>query len=628
MENKGLNIFNSSAILADPQTATDEDYERIESIIGHEYFHNWSGDRVTLEKWFDLTLKEGLTVFRDQEFTSDMNSRYTKRIDDVTKMRTIQFKEDAGAMAHPIRPASVGSIENFYTATVYDKGAEVIRMIHTMLGEKDFRKGTDLYFDRHDGQAVGTEDFVQAMEDASGKDLSQFEKTWYNQAGTPTLDVKDSYDPVTKEYKLTVKQSTPPTPGQPTKEPFHIPIRMGLLDSKGNDIPLQLDKSQKDLLTNGDILNLKEDETTFVFKNVPEKPVPSLLRNWSAPVKLNYDYSRDSLKFLMAKDNDGFNRWEAGQALGVDVLKELVKSHQNGESKKVDPRLIKAYSEVLQDKTIDPALAARAILLPGANYLSEHYPDGKVDIDKIFAAHKQAREEIGKALEPALLNRYNESRTTENRPYEWNKEDAGQRAIKNTALSYLVAGNPDKYLGLAIRQFDNSNNMTDTQASLKLILNYADDKTCAEKLNKFYEKHKGNPLATNKWLSSQALADRPNVLDNVKTLSKHEAYDAKNPNCVRSLVGGFVGNTLHFNKKDGSGYKFLADEVIRIDKFNPMLAAKLCTNLSSPHRLDEKRQNLIKEQLERIRDNVKSNNVKEIVTKTLSLIEEKQVKQS
>ena len=628
MENKGINIFNSSAILADPQTATNSRYEYVQGTLGHEYLHNWTGNRVTVQKWFDLTSKEGLTVFRDQEFTSDLNSRGAKRIDDVTYMRTSQFPEDAGAMAHPIRPASVGSIENFYTPTVYQKGAEVVRMIHTMLGEKDFRKGMDLYFDRHDGQAVTTEDFIKAMEDASGKDFSQFEKTWYNQAGTPTLDVKDDYNAETKEYRLTIKQSTPPTPGQPTKEPFHIPIRLGLLDSKGNDMTLQLDNSQADLLTNGDTLNLKEGETTFVFKNVPEKPIPSLLRNWSAPVKLNYDYNRDDLTFLMAKDNDGFNRWEAGQKLGIDILKEMVEANQNGKPRKVDDHLIKAFQGVLEDKELDPALTARTLMLPSASYLSELYPDGKVNIDAILAARKQAKKEIGKALEPMLLKRFNESRSTENRAYEWNKENAGQQAIKNTVLNYLVTANPEKYLNLAIEQFDRANNMTDSRAALGIILDHADEKTRTEKLNSFYQKNKDNRLAIDQWFADQAFADRPDVLDNVKTLLKHEAYDAKNPNCVRSLVGGFASNTKHFHNIDGSGYKFLANQIIEIDKFNPMLAAGLSKRLSTPHRFDNKRQELIKEQLERIRDNVNSNNVKEIVSKSLDLLSAKQTERT
>lgn len=624
MENKGLNIFNSSAILADPKTATDGRYEYVQAVIGHEYFHNWSGDRITLQKWFDLTLKEGFTVFRDSEFTSDLNSRGVKRIDDVTEMRTVQFAEDAGAMAHPIRPASVGSIENFYTPTVYEKGAEVIRMIHTLLGEEAFRKGSDLYFSRHDGQAVSTEDFIQAMEDASGVDLSHFERTWYNQAGTPVLDVTDAYDPKTKEYRLTLKQSTPPTPGQPVKEPFHIPIRIGLLDSKGNDIPLKLEASQAHLLTNKDVLNLKEAETTFLFQNVPEKPIPSLLRNWSAPVKLNCNYSRDDLMFLMANDNDGFNRWEAGQKLGVAVLKELVEAHQKGKTPKVDPRLIQAFKGILKDKNLDPALAARTLALPSTSYLAELYPDGKVDIDAIHAARNQAKKVIGKSLKRLFLKQFHASRSTESRPYEWNAKDVGGRAIKNVALAYLVAANPEKYLPLATAQFDLNHNMTDVRSALGHILNNDDEKARRAKLDEFYQEHKSNPLAINQWLTDQAMADWPDVLDQVKALLKHEAYAPKNPNSVRSLVGAFASNAVHFHKKDGSGYKFLADQILEIDKFNPMLAAGIAKRLATPHRFDKARQALIKAELERILENAKSKNVREIASKSLELLAAKQ----
>ncbi|MBY0403652.1 MAG: aminopeptidase N, partial [Cyanobacteria bacterium] len=497
MENKGLNIFNSSAILADPKTATDTRYEYVQAVLGHEYFHNWSGNRVTCRDWFQLSLKEGFTVFRDAEFTSDLNSRTVKRIDDVVGMRTSQFPEDAGAMAHPIRPASVGSIENFYTATVYSKGAEVIRMIHTLLGEENFRKGTDLYFERHDGQAVTTEDFIKAMEDASGQDLSQFQKTWYNQAGTPTVEAKDAYDPEKKEYRLTLKQSTPPTPGQPTKEPFHIPVRIGLLNAQGQDMPLQLESSQAHLLTHGDVLHLKAPETTFIFQNVSEKPTPSILRNWSAPVKLDYNYSRDALTFLMAKDTDGFNRYEAGQKLGIEVLKELVSAVQAGESKPVDPRLIQAFQSVLEDTALDPALAARALSLPSLTYLAELYPDGKVDVDAIDAARKQARTTIGKALEPLFLQRFNSSRTTESKPYAWNVKDVGERAMKRTALAYLMAANPEAYVGLAIEQVDLNHNITDVRAGMGHIIDEAPATVRDAKLNAFYQEHQANPLAIN-----------------------------------------------------------------------------------------------------------------------------------
>ncbi len=630
MENKGLNIYNSSAILADPSTATDTRYKFIEAVIGHEYFHNWSGDRVTCRDWFQLSLKEGLTVFRDSEFTSDMNSRPVKRIEDVVDIRTRQFPEDAGAMAHPIRPASVGSIENFYTSTVYEKGAEVIRMIHTLMGGQDgFRQGTDLYFERHDGQAVTTEDFVKAMEDASGLDLSQFQKTWYNQAGTPTLAITDRYDPHTKEYALTIKQSTPATPEKKVKDPFHIPIRLGLLDSKGQDIPLVLKNSGEVSLTHRDILNLTKNQATFVFKNVPEKPVPSLLRNWSAPVKLNYDYTRDELTFLMANDNDGFNRWEAGQKLGEMVLKEQVVAIQKGEPIPVDPRLIDAFKRVLGDKALDPALVASTLALPSLTYLLELYPAGQVDIDAIYEARKKTRQAIGQDLESTLLERFNASRSTENRPYTWNKEDAGERAVKNTMLAYLIAGNPNKHLPLAIEQLDRHHNITDDRSAIGHLINHADEATRQEKLNQVYQAHKENAQIIDQWFTDQAIADRDDVLTQVKALTSHEAYmepDPKeaskmrkttNPNRVRSLVGGFTVNKIYFHKKDGSGYQFVADQIIAIDKFNPMLAAGLAKSFSSAHKFDSARQTLMIQQLERIQKHVESGNVKEIVGKTL-----------
>lgn len=622
MENKGLNIFNSSAVLADPKTATDMRYEYVEAVVAHEYFHNWSGNRVTLQKWFDLTLKEGFTVFRDSEFTADLNSRAVKRIEDVTAMRTRQFPEDASAMAHPIRPASVGSIENFYTPTVYEKGAEVIRMIHTLLGEALFRQGSDLYFKRHDGQAVTTEDFIQAMADASHMDLRQFERSWYNQAGTPTLDITDEYDPQKQEYRLTIQQSTPSTAAQPVKEPFHIPVRVGLLDAQGNDMPLKL--AADNLLTNGDVLNLKENKMTFVFNQVPEKPVPSLLRNWSAPVKLNYDYSREQLTFLMAADNDGFNRWEAGQKLGVIVLQELVKAHQHSTIKTVDSQLIEAFRKVLQDKNIDPALVASTLALPSTSYLAELYPDGQVDVDALHAARKHAKQAIGLALESSFLELYNTSRSTEKRPYAWNVKDAGERSIKNMALSYLMAANPVEHLQLATTQFDLNHNMTDVRAALSHILDHAKGEVCKNRLEAFYQEHQENPLAINQWFQDQALADHTDILTTVQSLLKHKAYDAKNPNSVRSLVGAFASNTIHFHNKDGSGYKFLAEQIIEIDKFNPSLAAGLTKRLSTPHRFDKTRQELIKAQLNYLHDHIASNNVKEIVRKSLALLSDKQ----
>jgi len=624
MENKGLNIFNASAALADPKTATDARYGVVQDVIAHEATHNWRGNRVTIKNWFQVCLKEGLTTFTEQEFSTDMTAPTpaVKRIEDVIGMRSAQFPEDASAMAHPIRPSSVGSIENFYTPTVYEKGSEVIRMIKTLVGPEHFRKAMDLYFARYDGQAITTEDFIQVFEEISGIDLSQFERTWYNQAGTPTLSITDRYEPEKQEYRLTIRQSTPATPGQLTKEPFHIPIRVGLIDQQGNDMPLQIDPSQAKCLSNGDVLNLQQTETTFVFKNVKEKPVPSLLRNWSAPVKLNYKYSRQQLGFLMMHDSDGFNRWEAGQALAVDVLKELVSAYRSGASAEVDAQLIESYGKILADRTLNPALAAMTIQLPTTSYLAELYPDGQVDIDAIHYAVKQTGEAIGKALESILLLRFNENRSSETRPYSWNKQDVAERALKNMSLSYLVKGNPEKYLPFAITQFDQNHNMTDVRSALRIILDHATPEIYQAKLDAFYQEHQNNPLAMNLWLTDQAQADRPEVLSQVNSLLRHPCYHAKNPNAVRTLIGGFASNLVHFHQKDGAGYQFLAEQIISTDKFNPSLAAGLSKRLATPHRFDRHRQALIKNQLENIQANTLSNPVQEIVSKTLAVLSE------
>ena len=625
MENKGLNIFNASAILADPKTATDAKYLYVEAVIAHEYFHNWSGDRVTLRDWFQLSLKEGFTVFREQEFTADYNSRAVKRIEDVDDMRSIQFPEDAGAMAHPIRPASVGSIDNFFTMTIYDKGSEVIRMMHTMLGEEAFRKGTDIYFERHDGQAVTTEDFVQAMRDgakAAGKpiDLNQFEKTWYNQAGTPTLDVTDEYDAVAKVYKITISQSTPATPNQDKKEPFHIPIRIGLLGKDGKDLPLNIDKSQADLLTNGDILNLKDAKTTFIFCDVPEKPLPSLLRDWSAPVKLNYNYSLQDLSFLMAHDSDGFNRWDSAQQLAIKVLKSMIADYKNGTEMKVDQSLINAFKAVLLDESLDKSLAAKTLKLPSIGYITGLYPDGEVDIDAITSARKKVRQVIGKSLEPELAKRFKDNRTTEQRPYQWTGADVGERAIKNISLSYLTAGNPEKYLPSAIRQLDLGHNILDVRCASEQVLEYADEKTRNAKMEELYQACRDNQLAVNQWFADQAGANRPDVLNSVKSLMKHEAYNHENADCIRMLIGSFAANSAAFHKKDGSGYEFVASQIIDVDKFNPEAAARLTKSFATANKYDPERIELIHAQLDRILAEATSSNVKEIASNSLKML--------
>lgn len=618
MENKGLNIFNSTAILADPMTATDARYEYVQAVVGHEYFHNWSGNRVTCRDWFQLSLKEGLTVFRDAEFTADLNSRAVKRIDDVVDMRSVQFPEDASAMAHPIRPASVGSIENFYTPTVYEKGSEVIRMMHVMLGETVFRHGCDMYFDRHDGQAVTTEDFVQAMQDAAnaaglGLDLSQFEHTWYNQAGTPVLTVTDAYDAASQTYKLTIAQATPPTPNQPEKQPFHIPVRLGLLNRKGEDMPLVSD----DVM--GDVLHLRQAKQLFEFKQVAERPLPSLLRGWSAPVKLQYDYTRAQLAFLMAHDADGFNRWDAGQQLMTVLLKEQVTAYQQGVSVAVDRGVIDAFAAILAQKDADKALMARSLTLPSASYLAELYPDGHVDVDAIDYARKMLRQTIGQHLQPQFVEWFRGCQRTESHPYQWNMLDAGERAMKNTALAYLVAADADKYLSLALAQVATKHNITDMRSALGHVLNHADEATCQAVLDDFYQVHRHNPLVINQWFSDQAMADKVMVLNNVQNLLGHPSYDAKNPNAIRSLVGAFASNLVHFHRKDGEGYRFLAEQIVAIDRFNPMAAAGLTKRLATPQKYDHLRQQKMKDALEQVVNGASSRNTLEIARKSLAL---------
>ncbi len=435
MENKGLNIFNSSCVLAKAETATDAAHQRVEGVVAHEYFHNWSGNRVTCRDWFQLSLKEGFTVFRDQEFSADMNSRTVKRVEDVAFLRTNQFAEDAGPMAHPVRPDSFIEISNFYTLTVYEKGSEVVRMIHTLLGAEGFRKGTDLYFQRHDGQAVTCDDFVKAMEDANGVDLTQF-KRWYSQSGTPRLAVEGEYDAAAQRYTLTVRQSCPPTPGQTSKQPFVIPLELGLLDGQGHELPLRLEGEA--VAQGGNrVLAVTEAEQPFAFVGVPEKPLPSLLRGFSAPVKLSFPYDRDQLLFLMQHDSDGFNRWEAGQQLSVQVLQELIGQHQRGEQLVLDPRLIEAYRTLLADEALDQAMVAEMLSLPSEAYLTEI--SEVADVDAIHAAREFARQRIGEALFEPLWQRYQANRKhSRDTAYLAEASHIARRSLQNIALSYLI----------------------------------------------------------------------------------------------------------------------------------------------------------------------------------------------
>ncbi len=594
MENKSLNVFNTKYILAKPETATDQDFLGIEAVVAHEYFHNWTGNRVTCRDWFQLSLKEGLTVFRDQEFSSDMNSRAVKRIADVQRLRTVQFPEDSGAMAHPVRPDSYVEINNFYTPTVYDKGSEVIRMIHTLLGPQGFRKGMDLYFERHDGQAVTCDDFVAAMADASGVDLTQF-KRWYRQAGTPELDVTGAYDGASKTYRLTVRQTVPPTPGQPVKEPMHIPLVMGLLGPDGADLPLRL-KGEESAAGTSRTLHVTETEQTFEFVDVPARPVPSLLRGFSAPVKLRADLTDGDLTFLMANDSDAFNRWEAGQTLATRLLLSLVADRQAGRELALPQSFIDAVGAVLKDADQDPAFAAQALVLPTESYLGTQME--VIDPDAIHAVREFARRRLAEALRPGWLETYR--RNAGNEPFSVDAAAIGRRALKNLCLAYLMALEDEEALGLCLGQYHGAQAMTDVMASLQFLSN-ADAPEREEAVAGFYERWKGEALVVDKWFGVQATSYRPDTLERVTALLSHPAFEIRNPNKVYALIGGFAGgNPVRFHDTSGAGYRFLADQVLRLDPMNPQVAARLMGPFSRLRRYDGQRRALMKAELERI----------------------------
>ena len=608
MENKGLNIFNTSCVLAHPKTTTDAAFQRVEGVVAHEYFHNWSGNRVTCRDWFQLSLKEGFTVFRDAEFSADMNSRTVKRVEDVSLLRTAQFAEDAGPMAHPIRPASFIEISNFYTLTIYEKGAEVVRMIHTLLGPEQFRAGSDLYFERHDGQAVTTDDFVQAMEDASGRDLSQF-RLWYSQAGTPELKITDEYDPQAHRYVLHVAQSCPATPGQESKEPMHIPLAMGLLDPEGNDM----------LLANGDttlVLDVTEAEQSFTFENIQARPVPSLLRGFSAPVKLHYPYQRDELVFLMANDSDGFSRWDAAQKLAVDIMQALVHDYQNDVVLKLDSRLVDAYRAVLENSALDKAMVAKVLSLPTEAYLSELAT--VIDVEAIHHVRNFVRKELALALEEVLLSVYEANNT--GGEYSPDAASIARRSLKNLCLSYLVATNEARYVALAEEQYAEADNMTDQSAALSIVAHSRFKQTAHKLLERFYDQWQDEALVVNQWFAIQATNPEPGTLADVEALMQHPAFDMKNPNKLRSLLGGFCGqNAINFHMADGSGYRFLGDRILELNKQNPQVASRMLTPLTRWKKYDEARQQLMKAQLQRILDSGElSKDVYEVVSKSLA----------
>lgn len=614
MENKGLNIFNSACVLASQETATDHDYHTIQSIVAHEYFHNWSGNRVTCRDWFQLSLKEGFTVFRDQTFSADMHSAAVQRIDDVNQLRTMQFAEDAGPMAHPVRPASFIEISNFYTVTIYEKGAEVVGMIKTIVGAEGFRKGTDLYFDRHDGQAVTTDDFVKAIEDANNVDLSQF-KRWYSQAGTPVVSVQGRYHQFNQTYTLTLTQSCPATPGQATKQPFHIPFALGLLDQNGASLPLQLEGEDSAFDSDTRVLSLTETTQHFTFINIESEPVPSLLRGFSAPIKLNVERSNDQLALLMAEDSDSFNRWDAGQTLLINVLLDLIADVQAGRQLNVPHMLIEQMSKVLADADNDPALVAKMLTLPTENYLAAQRQPA--DVDAIHSARTFLKETLANQLKAEFSELY--SMLSVKIPYEFNAEQMARRSLKNTCLSYLMATNDPMQTQRCLKQMKQADNMTDMISGLGLLVDHAGPER-EHALRAFYEQWQHDRQVVDKWLSVQAQSSLPDTLIKVKGLIKHPAFSIKNPNNVRALIGQFCrNNPINFHNKDGSGYTFLAEQIIALDKLNPQVASRQLGAFNSWRQYDDHRQGLMKQALTTIasQDGL-SPDVYEVVTKYLA----------
>ena len=619
MENKSLNVFNSRLVLASPETASDFDYNRIEGVIGHEYFHNWTGNRVTCRDWFQLSLKEGLTVFRDQEFSSFMNSAPVKRIDDVMIVRSRQFAEDAGPMAHPVRPASYMKIDNFYTLTVYDKGAEVIRMYHTLLGEEGFRKGMDLYFKRHDGQAVTTDDFYKAMEDANETSLGNF-KLWYKQAGTPTLKVSTVYNEAAKTFTLNCSQELPKTPdSDEEKSPQLIPIKVGLVGPDGEDLPLtSVEDGSGSVSEIGQattfVLRMTEMSQSFTFKDIAVKPVPSVLRNFSAPVKLVIEQSNEDLKFLLANDSDEFNKWEAGQRLVTRLILDLLKSYEKGEDMQMDDSITEAFASVLMDDSLDKEFRAYAMELPSTEELADKID--KADPVNVYRVRSFVLRSLAAGMKDKLLQVYNANNVKG--PYKPDREGKSRRAIRNVALSYLgkLGGKDAEVMALLNTSFKEATNMTDQMAALGAICgNPGQDRDNA--LKSFYDQWSNEPLVILKWLGLQAGSNIEGNLKVMKELLDLPAFDIKNPNKVYSLIGGFTRSAVNYHAADGSGYEFLADIVIKLDKLNPQVAARMVGPFTKYKKYDEGRQTHIRGQLQRILDSKPCENVYEIVFKSL-----------
>ncbi|HFD12844.1 MAG TPA: aminopeptidase N, partial [Crenotrichaceae bacterium] len=609
MENKGLNIFNTQFVLARPDTATDSDYEHIEGVIGHEYFHNWTGNRITCRDWFQLSLKEGLTVFRDQQFSADQTSQAVKRINDVNGLRTRQFAEDAGPLAHPVRPDSYIEINNFYTSTVYEKGAEVVRMIHTLVGTFGFRAGTDLYFQRHDGEAVTTDDFVKCMEDANQVDLTQF-RLWYDQAGTPELTMDTEYDAVQQRFIINFKQQCKPTPGQPTKQAFHIPVRLALFGEDGQAIKLHQDEAQIENAAAETLLEIKAKTSTFCFYHVKSKPVVSVLRGFSAPVRINLQQSLDDLVFLAQNDTDTFNRWSAIQNLSSQVIIGLSEEPD----RPVPGQLLKTFKTIISQDWDDLAYLATLLTLPSEQYLSSLTT--VINPDGIHHARNAVQQQLAVQLQQQLFNHYQQA--VERETNEISNQAAAQRKLKNVCLNYLATLQTRESNELCVKQFEHAGNMTDELAALAAITFHSHPQR-KNYLDQFYRKWQSEPLVIDKWFSLQATSPLENTLETVEALTRHADFNLNTPNRVRSLVSAFaVNNPLHFHQTNGAGYLFLMRQVQQLDKINPQIAARIVIPLTQWQRHTQQRQNQMKQALQTLLSRTDiSRDLYEIVSKSL-----------
>jgi len=608
MENKGLNIFNTSCVLADEKTATDDNFSLVEGVIAHEYFHNWTGNRVTCRDWFQLTLKEGLTVFRDQEFSADCNSRPVKRIQDVIALRSAQFAEDAGPTSHPIKPKSYIEINNFYTSTIYNKGAEVIRMIQTLIGKNAFRKGIDKYFELFDGQAVTTDDFIHAMELASGMDLKEF-SAWYHQSGTPELEVKFAHNTDTREFVVEVYQHNKATADQKEKRPLCFPLEIGFIGLNGKEVSLKCD--QERLVDGRKIINVSKEFERFVFHDATQKVIPSLNRQYSAPIKIEAPYTREEQLFMMTYDRDDFNRWDASQELAMDLILGQVEILSLKNEIEVDKGFIKAFGEILEDANLDLALKSKTLTMPSEELLGQRQEI--IDFDGNYQVREYFCQKIAETYYPQFIKLYHSLNGST--AYQFTPEEVGKRSLKNTCLSYLMKIKLPEAIALCVQQFEKATNMTDSINALALLCQVE----CEEKersLTQFYQRWKNDPLVMCKWLSVQAGSKLPGALQRVEKLASNPVFDRKIPNLVRALYGSYIENFIYFHSLNGEGYAYIADQVMLMDKINPHAAARIAGGFKKYARIDGVRQKLMKVQIDRILENKDiSTHIYEIISK-------------